>query len=134
MLIWLVREKLVVDDQKVSESNKIAGSFNNFLTNIGTKLSSEIKSSNLSFKHFLKHLSPLNFEFKTIEEGTTLKFIDSLQPKDMCDSDGLSTKMLEIIKNEISQPITLIINQSILSATFLDKLKLAKWCLYIKGR
>ena len=31
-----------------------------------------------------------------------------------------------MIKNEISQPITLIINQSILSGTFPDKLKLAK--------
>ena len=34
--------------------------------------------------------------------------------------------MLKMIKNEISQPITLIINQSILSGTFPDKLKLAK--------
>ena len=95
-----------------------------FSTNIGIKLSSEIKSSNISFKHFLKHPSPLRFEFKTIEEGTTLKIIDSLQPKDTCDSDGLSTKMLKMIKNEISQPITPIINQSILSGTFPDKLKL----------
>ena len=70
-----------------------------FSKNIGTKLSSEIKSSNISFKNFLKHPSPLSFEFKTIEEGTTLKIIDSLQPKDTCDSDSLSTKRLKMIKN-----------------------------------
>ena len=34
--------------------------------------------------------------------------------------------MLKMIKNEISQPITLNINQSILSGTFPDKLKLAE--------
>ena len=38
---------LNINDQKVSESNKIADSFNDFFTNIGTKLSSEIKSSNI---------------------------------------------------------------------------------------
>ena len=61
---------------------QITFQFNDFFTNIGTKLSSEIKSSNISFKHFPKHHSPLNFEFKKIEKGTTLEIIDSLQPTD----------------------------------------------------
>ena len=38
-------------------------------------------------------------------------------------NDGLSNKIIETIKNEISKPLTLIINQMITSGIFPDSLK-----------
>ena len=48
--------------------------------------------------------------------------------------DGLSNKIIKTIKNEISKPLTLIINQMITSGIFPDYLKIAKIIpLYKKG-
>ena len=48
--------------------------------------------------------------------------------------DGLSNKIIKTIKNEISKPLTLIINQMITSGIFPDDLKIAKIIpLYKKG-
>ena len=48
--------------------------------------------------------------------------------------DGLSNKIIKTIKNEISKPLTLIINQMIASGIFPDDLKIAKIIpLYKKG-
>ena len=123
-----------IDGQNISDDNVIANSFNNFFTNIGTKLSSEIEMSNTSFKHYLKNPSLQNFEFQLINEDTTLKIIDRLQPKDTCDADGLSTNILKMIKNEISEPMTLLINQALQTGIFPNNLKLAKVIpIYKKG-
>ena len=48
--------------------------------------------------------------------------------------DGLSNKIIKTIKNEVSKPLTLIINQMITSGIFPDDLKIAKIIpLYKKG-
>ena len=55
-----------------------------------------------------------------------MSIIDYLHPKSNCGKDGLSTKVLKLIKNETSELVTLIINQLIATGIFSDKLKIAK--------
>ena len=52
--------------------------------------------------------------------------IVSLKSKPTMDYDGLSTELLKLVKNDIVQPLTLIINQIISSARFPGKLKMAR--------
>ena len=48
--------------------------------------------------------------------------------------DGLSSKIIKTINNDISKPLNLIINQMITSGIFADDLKMAKIIpLYKKG-
>ena len=47
-----------------------------------------------------------------------------LQPRLSCSIDDISVKLLKIIKTEIYKPITLIINQMLVTGIFPDKLKL----------
>ena len=54
------------------------------------------------------------------------KIIESLKTKSSCGDDGLSTKLLKEIKNEICSSITLIVNQMITTGIFPDSLKIAK--------
>ena len=43
-----------------------------------------------------------------------------------CGCDGISNKLLKLIKNEISKPITLIVNQSLKTGIFPKAFKIAK--------
>ena len=49
-----------------------------------------------------------------------------MKTKSSCGHDGLSVKMLKQIKYDISSSITLIINQSLTSGIFPERLKIAK--------
>ena len=48
-----------------------------------------------------------------------MNIIDHLHPKSSCGKDGLSTKVLKLIKTEINEAVTLIINHSIPTDIFL---------------
>ena len=63
---------------------------------------------------------------KEITVQYTKDIIDSLKAKSSCGVDGLSVKLLKLIKDEISTSLTLVINQSLLSGIFPDQLKIAK--------
>ena len=57
---------------------------------------------------------------------TTLQYLSNLKPSNSCGHDNISSALLKSIANEISNCITLIINQSILTGSFPENLKLAK--------
>ena len=67
-----------------------------------------------------------HFEFSEINKQKVIEIIDKLKPKSSCGIDRLSNKLLKLIKIEISESLTLIINQSINTGIFPNKLKIAK--------
>ena len=104
-----------------------ANEFNNYFANIGQTLSNSIKQpKNKSFKEYLKNPPTSKLTFKNISEGDTLKIINNLNSKKSSGHDGLSLNLLKDIKLELAKPITLIINQSLNTGIFPDKLKIAK--------
>ena len=64
--------------------------------------------------------------FNQITEVDVLNIIDKLPSKASSGVDGLSPILLKHIKNEISRPVTLILNQCLTNGVFPDKLKIAK--------
>ena len=119
----------------ITDKYVIANNFNNFFINIGPTLSSKIKpDSKASYKDFLKNKTNYVFNFQTIDRTSVLKTIDDLPNKASCGFDNLSLKLIKSIKFDILDSLTLIINQSLMSGVFPDKLKLAKVIpLYKKG-
>ena len=113
--------KIVKDDADIAES------FNDFFINIGPALAKEIKtSSTCSYKTFLKEKINCNFNFKTVNSDIVKKVIGSLKSKASSGHDGISSSLIKEAKDQISNIITLIINQSISTGIFPDKLKVAK--------
>ncbi|KAI0223620.1 hypothetical protein LSAT2_025220, partial [Lamellibrachia satsuma] len=43
-----------------------------------------------------------------------------------CGNDGISTKLLKLMKDALVEPLKLIINQTFVNGTFPDNLKIAK--------
>ena len=68
------------------------------------------------------------------QQHDILKIINKMDNKSSSGYDELSNKIIKTIKNVISKPLTLIINQMITSGIFPDDLKIAKIIpLYKKG-
>ena len=111
----------------ITDKYVIANNFNDFFINIGPTLSSKIKpDSKASYKDFLKNKTNHVFNFQTIDRTIVLKTINDLPNKANCGFDNLSLKLIKSIKFDILDSLTLIINQSLMSGVFPDKLKLAK--------
>ena len=83
-------------------------------------------SDEKSYTDYLHSPCKIEFKFKEITVQYTKEIIDSLKAKSSCGVDGLSVKLLKLIKDEISTSLTLVINQSLLSSIFPDQLNIAK--------
>ena len=114
------------NNKKISSPQNIANTLNNYFANIGTNLHSSSNHGNESYKQYLQTPSPYSCIFSKITENEVLKLIDEMENKSSSGYDCISNKMLKYIRNEISKPLTLIINQMIESGVFPSGLKTSK--------
>ena len=116
-----------IDGNIVNDKHVIANKFNTFFTNIGPTLASQINVEGIqSYAGYLKHPCCNTFSFKPIDVSTTINIIDNLNSKYSFGKDGMSNNLLKLIKNEICESVTIIINQSLTTGIFPNKLKIAK--------
>ncbi len=107
--------------------NVITNKFNEYFTNIGPNLSNQIKTlRNKSFDQYLSQKYTDQFNCQNINEQDILLTVDKLAPKSSCGFDGISSKIIKMLKVSLAKPITLIINQMLNTGIFPDKLKIAK--------
>ena len=119
-------------DKKISDKQDIANQFNTFFANIGPDLSKKIpKHQDKSMESYLKENILCSFNFELIEQDTVKKIIKRLNAKHSSGHDNVSTILLKEIRLLIS-PLTLILNQSLTTGIFPDKLKIAKIILLFK--
>jgi len=117
----------LINGSFISDTKVIADEFNQYFINIGPSLSSDITvPQNHSFEDYLHSPVIHDFSFEKVDVENVAKIIDKLKPKSSSGIDGISNKILKMIKNEILHPFTLIINQSLENGIFPDKLKIAK--------
>ena len=105
----------------------IADKFNEYFTDIGPSLASEIDVSNKSpFNTYVTSPCTSSFYFQYTNPSGILKIIQGLKPKTSAGYDHLSSKVLKDIADIVSTPLSIIINQSLCSGIFPSKLKIAK--------
>ena len=116
-----------IDDMLVSNKLTIANEFNKYFGNVGKILSeSVIQPQNRSFEEFLTAPCHPCFSFNLVTSDDIVKVIDQLKPKNSCGIDGLSNKLLKVIKHDIIDGLTIMINQCLTTNIFPDRMKLAK--------
>ena len=117
------------DGKELSESKAIANAFNVYFANIGKNLAATIEQdNNADFNHmqYLGTPTKTSFNFHCITEIETMKAIDTLENKSSSGHDGISNKIVKLLKNEISKPLTVIINQMLKTGIFPDSFKTSK--------
>ena len=118
---------LKLEDERIEDNLNIAIKFNDFFVNIGPTLSSKIKSkSGKSYQTYLKHTITHSFQFQTVTTEIVSKSIRKIASKSSSGHDGISTNLLQRINHVIAPTLTLIINQSLASGIFPNRLKIAK--------
>ena len=104
----------------------IANGFNNFFSQVGPKLASDIEQSDIPFDSFLSDDNPVDFKFSRISETDILKICRQLRPKLSSGVDFISNKLLKHIAPIIITPLHYLINMSLETGYIPGELKVAK--------
>lgn len=119
-----------IDDlgNEIRDPEQIAEHFNNFFANIGHTFANALNFSPNGYRQFLDKMPPAtaSLVFKPITVDDTIKIINDLKPKHSYGYDGISSCLLQSLKNTLAEPICFLINQSFENFTFPDPLKIAK--------
>ena len=99
-----------------SNDQEIANQFNNYFTDIGQQLANTIDSENkYPFQHYLRTPCGTNFQFSNINSTDVLHIINELKPKNSAGHDLISCKLLKEIRFIISEPLAMVINQTLIT-------------------
>ena len=110
----------------ITDYLEIANGFNDFFSQVGPKLASEIELSDVSYDSFLLDENPVSFNFSRISETDILKICNQLKPKLSSGVDFISNKLLKHIAPIIITPLHYLINLSLESGYIPRELKIAK--------
>ena len=82
--------------------------------------------SNQFYNHYLKNPTTAIFHFGTTNSRIITKITNELETRHSTGPDGLSTKLLQYIKEPLIKAITITLNQSLNTGIFPEKFKIAK--------
>ena len=119
-----IPDAISVNTKLSTNKQEISNEFNKYFATICAN--NHTPTTNRSYKSYLRTRPRSTFNFKLIDNTTTMRYLSNLNISHSCGHDNLSTVILKYIANEISECLTLIINQSITTGIFPDQLKIAK--------
>ena len=117
---------LQIDDQSVIENSSISNLFNEYFTDIGPTLSSQIPETNVNFEMYMKFSAKEQFNFRDIHIQEVLREISNLNTSKSAGSDNIPAKLIKDAKDVVAPFLTIIFNASLKSGIFPDDFKIAK--------
>ena len=109
----------------MEDPSEIANAFNEYFVSIGPSLANQMDKNN-NFRKYLRNPSESRLHFEPITEHKTMRIIENLKNKTSTGIDGLSNQLIKMAKNVLVKPLTIIINQMIVTGIFPDQLKISK--------
>ena len=103
----------------------IANKFNEYFINIGNSLADKIPTAE-PFHSYLDHPTNCVFSFQPITEGKISEIIGRLKNKSSYGHDCWSNIMIKKARGPLIKHLTLLINQSLSTGIFLNKLKISR--------
>ena len=116
-----------INGQDIDDKYDIANQFNSFFASVGANISGGIiNNGSKTFSSYLKQRIECSFQFECVDVSDGKKVIQNLASKNSSGHDVISTRFLKKILEIITPPLTHIINQSLCTGIFPDRLKIAK--------
>jgi hypothetical protein len=111
----------------ITDPKEIADEFNEFFTNKGTQISESVMPSIKKPEDYMPVLENITeLDLGTASQVHICDVIKSLQPKNSCDIDGISTKLLKYLSIELSWPLSHIFKLSLSTGSFPSRLKMSR--------
>ncbi len=114
--------------KSVTSTEELKEIFNEYFTNIGTKLSQTIEHNNdCNFQDYITKRASVNkFSFEAVDELMVYRLITKLPVSKSVGLDKISTNVLQIAAPAVAQPLTNIFNKSIALSQFPSEWKAAR--------
>ena len=117
----------LVDNKMCSDKDLIANKFNEYFTQIGPRLAGNIDVTNKrSYETYLGNPCEVEFIFTRTTPEEIVEIICKMKPKSSSGIDNISRRLMKDISDIIAIHLTSLINQSLQSGIFPDKLKIDK--------
>ena len=118
-------DAMLIKEEICTNKTDIADAFNDYFATISSN--NHVQPNDTpSYKNYLNAPTDTSFSFQPIDNTVTLQLLSKLTATHSCGHDNISSTVLKYISKEISECITLIVNQSIVTGIYPDKLKVAK--------
>ena len=119
-------KSLTVDGTTISNPIAISYIFNNYFSSIANNTKPNISFSHRHFSDFLKNRSNISFFVSPTDKKEIENVISSLDSHKSVGPNSIPTKVLKLLKNDISSQLSEIFNISFSSGVFPSILKTAK--------
>ena len=128
-------DTFLINGNLCSDPTKISNEFCNYFTNVGKNLASQIPDPNISYRDYLRNNNyPDSLFFSPVVKDEVVRIVNSLKSKKSFGHDYISNILLKEIVHEIVEPLTFLINKSLLTGTFPDSMKIAKVIPFYKSK
>ena len=123
---------MIINDQKFSNSEHIAFKLNNYFAKISELFQDKdeipTRPDFTKLNEFINDRIPndIRFEIPFISIAQVSEFINGLNIAKATELDGIGPRILKMANDILAPSIAALINKSIKTATFPDKLKMAK--------
>jgi hypothetical protein len=122
-------EKICINDVPYHDPVDIANGFNKFFVAVGQQISDNVAPVSKNLEEYINYGRDVpDMLLQNTTPDHIKKIIKKLQPKLSYDANGVSTKMIKLIGEEISGPLSHIFNISLREGVFPQKLKLCRVC------
>ena len=121
-----IPKTLTIDGTTISNPTEISDIFNNYFSSIATKTKLNISFSHKHFSDFLKNRSNISFFVSPMDKTEIENVISSLLSNKSVGCNSIPTKILKLLKNDISSQLSELFNISFSSGVFPSILKTAK--------
>ena len=118
--------ELKLGENSLTNPKDIAEGFNDYFSNIGPNLASQINTSNLNFETYVKNTESEFTAFQPVTVNHVYQLLTGLSSNKATGVDKISCKIIKIASPAISDSLTHIFNQAITLSSFPDEWKMAR--------
>ena len=127
--------ELKLGENSLTNPKDIAEGFNDYFSNIGSNLVSQINTSNFNFETYVKHAESEFTAFQPVTVNHVSQLLTGHSSNKAAGVDKISCKIDKIASPTVPDSLTHIFNQAITLSSFPDEWKTARVTpLYKNGR
>ena len=124
--------KLVSNNVTITEPKKIVDTMNNFFVNIGKTVEEKIPHVSKSFSSYLGNRNDFSIVLNPCTNDEISKYLCNLNVSKACGPNSIPTAILKSFSGTFIQPLTFVINKSLIEGVFPSLLKSASVCPIFK--